>query len=112
MKTKLKPYTVRDPEDDFAVLIFHFTAKQARHMGYHVLTGFSEDYQFIDIRAKWMKDSDFIYKEAVQELLEKNAPHSVDDPSCCQECETWGQELNENSRCPDCENQYYYITVK
>lgn len=94
----LKPYVISDGEPyEYAILVFHFTVKQAKVMGWDY---WEADTDFIDMRANLMKE-DHIFSEAKQDLLEQNIPHCIPLPTMCEVCEHWGYPMK-NGFCEDC----------
>lgn len=97
---KLKAYMVSAGEPyEYAILVFHFTAKKAKNLGFGYYEG---DPEFIWMEANWMKDSPHIFRFANQELLKNNEPHVIQEPQCCNECKHWGGDLNKDGICIDC----------
>ena len=86
---KLKPYMVyfKDCQAEEAVLVFHFTAKLARVIGWGWLESGGH---FVDVRANLLKE-EYMLKHADQLKLKKSKPHAV-NPPVCDNCEMWGGE--------------------
>jgi hypothetical protein len=104
MNTKLKPYMVynrhEDPSDG-AVLVFHFTARQARYMGWQAEPLMDCD-SYIDATARLIRDPKDVYPLTQVQWLEGNLPHAIVSPEVCRSCGFWGSGVDENGRCNDC----------
>jgi len=85
-----------------ACLIFAHTSREAKKLAFRVLSGWSPDTEWIDVGIKLIKDSDYLYKEANQELLKNNVSHSIESPKCCKRCEQWGYEIDDEGICSRC----------
>lgn len=101
----LKPYMAwagGDPEDG-AVLVFAHNSRQAKRLGYDALRGWSSDMQYIETRVRLQRDhGEWMQRLANPEALAAGRAHVVDDPSCCNACETWGTPLTETGICERC----------
>jgi hypothetical protein len=99
---KLKPYMVSDDEPyEGACLVFAHTVREAKKIGWSIVSSWGCD-SFIEVRATFMRNSLFLYEQAIQENLEKGIPHVIESPITCKGCEHWGMKLNEQGYCDDC----------
>lgn len=85
----LKPYIVSDSSggasrDDVAILVFHFSAKEARKLGWPTMRSFC-DTEWINCTVCALKLDPWIMRQAV-----KDVPHVIDNPDTCPRCERWG----------------------
>ena len=85
-----------------ACLIFAHNYKEAKKLAFGVLSDWSSDTEWIDIGVNLIKNSDYLYKEANQELLKNNISHSIESPKSCNRCEQWGYEIDDEGICSDC----------
>ena len=80
-----------------ACLIFADNIQEAKKLAWPVIKDWF-DVDYIDMRVKWIKDSDFLDSEKLSDK-----PHVVDSPTVCKSCELWGvSELDENGLCEMC----------
>lgn len=85
-----------------ACLIFAHTAKEAKRIGYKDWARIW-DIDFIEVRVRKLKQTDYLFSLADKGKLEKDIPHIIDDMPVCERCELWSEEpLNENGLCNDC----------
>lgn len=91
------------PEDG-AVLIFAHNAREAKRIGYPVSCGWG-DCDYIDYRAKLLRNHVWLFKEADQEKLKTDIAHVNDNPATCKSCELWGSELDAEGVCLDCREE-------
>ena len=105
MDTKLKPYMVYNRHahpSDGAALVFHFTARQARYMGYLAEPLMGCD-SYIDATARLIRDPEKVYPLTNIKWLEANEPHPVvGSLEVCQSCELWGCGVDASGRCCQC----------
>ena len=81
-----------------AVLVFANDAKEAKNMAWEELQGWNFDTEYIDVRAKWLKESEYL-----RPFAESKGPHVVNNPPTCDNCEMWGiSELDKHGICSDC----------
>ena len=85
-----------------ACLIFANNYKEAKKIAFGVLGGWSTDTEWIDVGVNLIRKSDYLYKEANQELLKNNIPHSIESPEGCNKCERWGYEIDAEGICSSC----------
>lgn len=85
-----------------AFLIFAHNGKEAKKYAYYQLREWFDEVEWIDARADRLWNSDFLYKQANQGMLNADIAHVIDDPECCKGCELWGFELDENGLCKGC----------
>lgn len=81
---------------EMAMLVFHYSAREAKNLGYR--HGFPANAvpDFIDVRAE--KAHDYLMKYA-----ESTAPHVIECPPSCEVCGFWATgELDKNGICPEC----------
>lgn len=103
METKLKPYMVFSrhvgPEEG-AVLVFHFTSRQARYLGWQhePLMGC----EYIDSASWLIRDPENVYPLTNHAWLVDNQPHAIVSPAHCRSCEFWGCGVDANGRCNSC----------
>jgi hypothetical protein len=107
MNKRLKPYMAGgDDMSEGAVLIFAYDAKQAKQMAWHNgIIREVTDGEYLQLRVKWLKHDDFMFKEANQEKLMIGEPHIVESPMSCKNCDLWGLELNDDGYCEGCAEQ-------
>jgi hypothetical protein len=106
MNTKLKPYIVFDRHlgsEEGACLVFHFTAKKARYLGWKTVTRHWWQHSYIDVGSYALKDSLHLYDVGDLQKLKANEPHVIECPSTCRECELWGRPLNSRGYCEVCD---------
>ena len=102
MSKELKPYmgySIGLGASEGAILIFAFTAKEAKKIGYRasILTD-----EYIDFAVRLMRNSPYLFKDADQEKLKSGMPHVIDNPTSCRHCESWGSEIGDDGLCQDC----------
>jgi len=98
----LKPYMgyAGDPSNG-ACLIFAHTAKEAKAIGYGVVNSWGGEW--VDMRVNLIRNEDYLFKEADQELLKEDKPHVIEAPMGCDDCEKWGVgEIGPDNLCPSC----------
>jgi len=87
-----------------AVLIFAHSVKEAKRVGWGVMSGMIAD-EYTDMAVRLIKD-DYMFRQTYQwskNKLEHDEPHVVDSPPSCKGCELWGFDLNDDGYCSDCE---------
>jgi hypothetical protein len=107
MNKHLRPYMVYSRgggSEEGAMLVFAHTVKEAKKTAWNSNTFIHDitDGEYIDMAVEFIKDSEYLFKEANQELLKSNTPHIIETPHCCKSCEKWGYELNEDGYCESC----------
>jgi len=111
VETKLKPYMVYDRHwgsEEGACLVFHFTSRQARYLGFRLVTRHWYAHDYIDVGASLIKNSTpWIYTVGNQEKLKANEPHVIESPDTCRECYMWGNPIDDNDVCEECETVVY-----
>lgn len=99
--SQLKPYMGFSRSlgsGEAAILIFAYSAKEARKLGYGVACGMFVD-EWIDWVVKKLKAEPNIMKQ----LRGKAEPCVVDDPETCPNCHLWGFEpVNGGECCVNC----------
>lgn len=81
-----------------AILIFAYTAKDAKKIGWNSPT-FIVDYcdnDYTDFRINWLKNEPWLFDQ-----MKKNEPHVIECPRTCKSCGLWGYEMN-GDYCLDC----------
>jgi len=105
---ELKPYMGYSREAgsfEGAVLIFAHGIKEAKVLAWKEMRyDIVEDYMDVAVNRLWEKD--WLFKDADQEKLKQGIAHVVISPTGCRSCELWGEELNDEGYCPDCEEEY------
>lgn len=107
MPTKLKIYMYFSRSagpNEGAALVFAHTAKEAKAVGWARVADLFTD-EYIDIGIRWLRDSDYLFKEGDPEKLKNNIPHANDSPTTCKACELWGEELNGKGYCYGCQEE-------
>uniref|UniRef100_A0A6M3KWT9 Uncharacterized protein n=2 Tax=viral metagenome TaxID=1070528 RepID=A0A6M3KWT9_9ZZZZ len=105
----MKPYMGYSREGgsiEGAVLIFAHNIKEAKRIGFNVLSSWITD-EYTDMAVRLIKNGDFLFEQVSdwsKDKLAKGIPHVVDNPPSCKECGLWGSELNENGLCEDCQD--------
>ena len=93
---ELRAYMAYDcrPED-CAILVFAFSARDARRLAWPYLTGLM-DTEWIDVRVKWLRGG-------CAHLRKSDEPHVIESPPTCKDCEQWHDEpLDDDGLCDDC----------
>lgn len=88
-RRELRAYVVYDAavgEEDSAVLVFHFTARQARDLGWPACEKLAGGY-FLHARTRWLQEGATFHADP--EKLARKEPHVVEDPTACEICERW-----------------------
>jgi len=105
---KLNPYMVFSiglGSEEGAMLVFAHTVREARAVGWRSDGSLLTD-EFIDLGAKLIRNSDWLYKEANQAKLNAGIAHTVWRPRGCERCELWGNsEIGEDGLCDDCREE-------
>ncbi len=84
-----------------AVLVFAHTAKEARNLTFK--NGLVVD-DWTDTAVRKLRDNLlFLFDSADKEKLARDEPHVIDDPPTCRICSMWGQPINEDGLCPECD---------
>jgi len=98
--TELKPYLTHGgaPEEG-ALLVFHFTAREARYYGWRCDI---EADEYIYYRAQLLKYPKTFYPLANAAKLKAGIPHAR-NPPVCENCEVWGHGVDESGNCLSCE---------
>ena len=101
----LKPYMgySGSPEEYGARLIFAHNAREAKKIGFGTVREWTES-EWVDMRVKWLRKSPWLYNDADQGKLAKGEAHVIDHPTHCKICEEWGQELDCEGICSNCNN--------
>ena len=105
----MKPYMGYSREGgsrEGAVLIFAHNIKEAKRIGFKVLSSWITD-EYTDMAVTLIKKGDFLFEQVSdwsKDKLAKGIPHVLDSPPSCKVCELWGSELNENGLCEDCQD--------
>jgi hypothetical protein len=106
----LKPYmgySRGGGSQEGAVLIFAHSVKEAKKIGYSVLSGMYVE-EYIDVAVNLCKDGDHLFDKNYQwskDKIAKGEAHVVDSPISCKVCNLWGEKLNDNGLCEDCQMQ-------
>lgn len=101
---KLRAYMGYDGQvggQEGAILVFAHNKKEAKKIGYPVLSGWG--CEFLDARFTWLKGNDQIFDEADKILLASNTPHVIESPEGCPKCERWGLVMMESGLCEGCD---------
>lgn len=103
--SKLKPYMIYSRglgSEEGAMLVFAHSSREARVCGWKS-DGTSLTDEYIDLGARLIKNSDWLYKEANKDKLDSGVAHVIWSPRVCEQCELWGQsEIGEDGLCEDC----------
>ena len=105
----MKPYMGYSREGgsrEGAVLIFAHNVKEAKRIGFGVLSPWITD-EYTDMAVTLIKDGAFWFEQVPQwskDKIVKDEPHVLDSPPSCKVCELWGSELNESGLCEDCQD--------
>ena len=89
----IKPYklTSIDEEELGSILVFHYTAREAK-------VDFWKELDFVDyIDIRTRRVDDFMLRYA-----KRDTPHVVYNPPFCTDCERWGIPLDEEGLCEEC----------
>jgi len=106
---KLRAYMVYSRDGgstNGAFLAFAHTAQEAKVLAFPELSSCCITDEYIDVAVSWFKDKDYLFNQVPEwskQKQSKNEPHIVVDPDSCKVCELWGQPLNNDGICPDCE---------
>lgn len=99
---KLKAYMAFSQEAgplEGAVLVLHYTAKEARKFVYSAIQGdITEDY--LDTAVRWLREP-WAVKMGHPDL--PNTPHVIWSPPSCQYCGFWGSGITKNELCGNCD---------
>lgn len=106
MTKKLRAYMVHGGEPiEGSVLVFAHTVQQAKVLGYPDISGWGLVDEFIQVRARWLRNSPWVFDEANKDKLAANTPHVIACPTTCKDCGLWGLQLNDDEYCEDCEEE-------
>jgi hypothetical protein len=104
----LKAYMAYDAElgsRDGAVLVFAHNIREAKRLGHPFVAEWTSG-SWIDTRVNIIKNAQFLFNtEANKDKLLSDTPHVVDSPNACESCQLWGNELNANGLCEDCQDE-------
>ncbi|MHB1681108.1 MAG: hypothetical protein ACYCTB_11490 [bacterium] len=87
-----------------ACLIFAHTAKEAKKVGYNDCLR-SWDINYINVRIKKLKQTEFLFSQANQKKLKSGIAHVIEEPIVCSQCETWGCDELTDGLCESCREQ-------
>lgn len=87
--------------EEGACLIFAVNSDEARKLSFPLMKDW-HDSDWTDARVSLIKGQEFLYKEANQEKLNNGISHLIDSPTACNNCNQWGQELDEKGLCEGC----------
>jgi len=98
----MNPYVVHGGDsEDCAILVFHYTAHKAKVLAWQessILDELVYDGYF-DVRVRRLEAF-----ESTMAQMESDKPHVIDSPVLCEDCEFWGENMNEGV-CDDCDDQ-------
>jgi hypothetical protein len=98
----LKIYMASDGcPKEAAILVFAHSVKEARKIAYPCVSDWG-GCDWIQVRAKLLRDREFLRKAGNAEKMATDTPHYVESPPTCKRCETWGFELDKNGICTEC----------
>jgi len=88
-----------------ACLIFAHNAREALKLARPFLDSWF-NLGFTDSKVKLIKDAEYFFKtEANPKKLAKDEAHIITSPRVCKQCETWGDELDNNGLCSECADE-------
>lgn len=92
-----------------AMLVFAHTAREARTIGWRECCNTLTD-DYLDFAASWLRDCDWLFKEADAEKLAADTPHLVWNIRACRACEMWGDsEIGDDGLCDSCRNDICHV---
>lgn len=100
----LKPYMGYDGlagSIEGACLIFAHSVREARRHAWKCIQDWF-DADFINVRARLIKDGQHLFTEADQEKLAAGIPHIIEAPKSCNRCGMWGEVRGDNTLCDGC----------
>jgi len=104
----MKPYMIFSRclgSEEGAMLVFANSAQEARITGWKSDGSMLTD-EYIDLGARLMKNSNWLFLEADKEKFSNGIPHVVWNPRYCERCELWGQsEIGEDGLCDECRDE-------
>lgn len=83
-------------EDEWSILVFARTAREAKLLGWRIEPSGGVDY--IDARAHRIRFN----LPYIMSLARNDKPHAIDDPPLCNTCEQWGSPIHGDT-CEGCE---------
>lgn len=94
----LHPYMVHDGDpSEGAALAFAHTAREAKAIGFPVITGWNGYCQWTDVRVRRLRE----HEDYLMTLAQKDGPHCLDDLPTCPSCQLWGAPVV-NGKCDNC----------
>ena len=98
----LRAYMVSDGHPyEAACIVFAHTAREARKVGWATIHSWTSC-NFIQVKAKWLSDSEHIFAQADREKLVLGKSHVVECPMVCSNCQQWGYVLDADGYCEGC----------
>lgn len=79
-----------------AVLIFDYSAREARKNQFHGLITDICNGEYLDFACTIIKD------ESIFEYAKSDKPHTIEDPPTCTECNLWGTKIGDDGLCNPC----------
>lgn len=79
-----------------AVLIFDYSAREARKNHFHGLITDICDGDYLDFACRAIKD------ESILEYAKSDKPHTIESPPLCRECNLWGTKIGDDGLCNLC----------
>lgn len=105
--TPLKAYMAYDGQNgasEGACLVFARRADDAKVVAFPILSNWG--CEWLDVRARIIKDADHLFAEANKEKLAQGIPHAIESPKTCRECDLWGEYIYLDGVCEDCRDAY------
>lgn len=87
--------------EEGALLIFAFCAKQARQLGWPLVSCWTNG-EWLDMAVRRIWDNTEWLRN---KYLKSNKPCVIESPDVCPHCNVWGGEVYED-RCSECEDQF------
>lgn len=110
--TILKPYMFYSGlcgSCESAGLVFAKSSREAKRIGWQEFGSLFTD-EYIDIRVRLLRNSNYLFREGNRDKLENNIPHTNDNPTSCSRCEMWGEEISEDGLCQTCKDDLIIVT--
>jgi hypothetical protein len=104
-KPPLKPYmywSISGGLEEGAVLVIAHSSREARKVGWNE-EGDPLVYDYLDGKAAYLRDSDWLLKEAHPVKFANDQAHVISNPKSCKECLHWGQSpIGKDGLCESC----------
>lgn len=96
--SELHPYMVHDGDpSEGAALAFAHTAREAKTLGYPVVSGWNFECAWTDVRVRRLRK----HEAYLMSLALKPEPHCIDDLPTCPSCQLWGAPVVDG-KCENC----------